>query len=103
MDLDATGQGLAGHFFEVWLGVEQVHLAGSAILDELDDGFGFGGKVDGPGLEVIGRAGTQQVSQHETAKAQGGAFEDPAASVEFHRSCWLVYQGPVIMETAHEA
>ena len=53
MDLDAVGVGLAGAFGQFGLGIEQVHLAGTAILDELDDGFGRAGKWPGRGRRSL--------------------------------------------------
>ena len=40
MDLHAVGMRLAAAFGQLRLGIEQVHLAGPAILHQLDDGFG---------------------------------------------------------------
>ena len=40
MDLYAVGMRLAASLGQLRLGVEQVHLAGSAILHQLNDGFG---------------------------------------------------------------
>ena len=39
MDFDAARQGLPGPLLEEGFGVEQVHLARPAVLDELNDGF----------------------------------------------------------------
>ena len=40
MNLHAVGMGLSTALGQLRLGVEQVHLAGPAILHQLDDGFG---------------------------------------------------------------
>jgi len=70
VDFDAAREGLASVFLEGGFGVEQVHLAGAAVLDELNDGFGFAGKV----LAV------EEAGEGERAEAEGGSFEELAAS-----------------------
>lgn len=69
MDFNAAGKGLAGVLLEHRFGIEQVHLAGAAILDELDDGLGFGGEV----LAV------EKAGEGERAEAQCAAFKELAA------------------------
>jgi len=69
MDLDAAGERLAGQFLEDGLGVEEVHLAGAAVLDKLDDGFGFGGEMGGAGLDVVDGGGLQHVGEDDGAEA----------------------------------
>ena len=45
MNFDAAGKGLPGPLLEEGFGVEEVHLARSPILDELNDGFRLGRKM----------------------------------------------------------
>jgi hypothetical protein len=40
MDLHAVGVRLTAALGQLRLGIEQIHLAGPAILHQLDDGFG---------------------------------------------------------------
>jgi hypothetical protein len=57
---------LARVFQKSRFGVEQVHLAGAAVLDELDNRFGFAGEV----LAV------NEARQGERAEAESGALEE---------------------------
>ncbi len=45
MDLHAVRMRLAAALRQFRLGVEQIHLAGTAILHQLDDGFGRAGEM----------------------------------------------------------
>jgi hypothetical protein len=66
VNLDPARQGLARVFQKSRFGVEQVHLAGAAVLDELDNRFGFAGEV----LAV------NEARQGERAEAESGALEE---------------------------
>ena len=52
MDLDAIGMRLTGASRQFGLGIEQIHLAGAAVLNQLNDRLGFGGKVRAAGRQI---------------------------------------------------
>lgn len=79
MDFDAARERFAREFLEDRFRVEEVHLAGPAVLDELNDGFSFGGKVGWAGLEIIHGGGLQHVGKHDGAETESGAFEELAS------------------------
>ena len=82
VDFDAAGEGFAGHFVKEGLGIEEIHLAGAAVLDELDDGFGLGGEMDGAGVQIRidgGRGGLEEAGEGDAAEAKGRALEELAA------------------------
>ena len=54
VDLERAGIGLAVVLGERGLGVEQVHLAGTAVLEQADDRFGPRSAI-GPGLQLAER------------------------------------------------
>jgi len=77
VDLDPVWMGLAGVFGEQGFRIEQIHLAGTAVLDQLDDGFCPTGKVALAGAQVVvdrcrGGFGSasQQVRERNLAEAQ---------------------------------
>jgi hypothetical protein len=79
MDLNAVRVGLAGAPGEFGFRIEQVHVARTAILDQLDHSFGAGGKVARTRPEVIvdGRIGRlQQIGEHEASEAETGGFQN---------------------------
>ena len=64
------GQGLAGVFRQCRLGVEGVHLRGSAIEEEEDDAFGAGGEVRRAWAERrAGGFGAEYAGQSERAES----------------------------------
>src|ERR1044072_7668378 len=79
MDLDAIRVRLSATLGEFRFRIEQVHLAGTTVLDELDNGFSSSRKVAPARFEVIvdrwvGSA--QQVGKHETAETETGSLQN---------------------------
>jgi hypothetical protein len=56
--------GFAIVFYQVWLEVEKVDMAGSASHEELDDPFGFWGMVQ----RTLGAVRVKQASEGDTAE-----------------------------------
>ena len=68
--------GGTGEALEGGLGIEQVHLAGAAVHEEMDDGLGFAGEVRGLGLQIEGGrcgAGGEEVAIEDGG--EGGAVK----------------------------
>ena len=86
MDLDAVRVGLACKPRQLRLGIEQIHLAGSAVLHKLNDRFGLRREMRLPGFEVAGNrigsqwpAGAEKVRQNDAAEAETASFQQSTA------------------------
>src|SRR5262245_19177727 len=85
IQLNATRNRLAGPLLKFRFGIEQVDLAGTAILHEVDHGPGRRRKVSRARLKILRkRAGAglffmQQTGESEAADAETGAFQESAA------------------------
>src|SRR5262249_35002205 len=92
MNLDAIGVRLAREPCQFRLGVEQVHLAGSAVLHELNDGFGLRRKMRTPGLEVAmyGGRGTEKIGEYDAAETKTGSFQQSTAGKTAYREGCVV-------------
>ena len=51
----------AGKFLQHRLGIEQIHLAGAAVLEEMDNRFGFRRKVGLLRFQVVNLGRTKEV------------------------------------------
>src|SRR5579883_1010699 len=81
---------LAVMLVEHWLGIEQIHLAGAAVHEEVDDGLGPAREMRRARLEILGRSllcrghavsiAAQQIGQGGALNAAGDAREKTAAS-----------------------
>ena len=83
MDLDPVRVRLSGPLRQLGLGIEQVHLAGAAVLDELDHRLRRTRKVAVPRLQVVvGEAvlfGFQHAAEGHAAHAESTHFQQFAA------------------------
>ena len=104
VDLDAIGMRLTGAPRQFGLGIEQIHLARTAVLNELNDRLGFGGKVRAPGGQIAVnlnfRGGLsvslQKVRQNNTAETEAASLQQPAARKGIHMlAIMIVYTGIV--------
>ena len=85
VDFDAAGKRLPGQPREHRLGIEQVHLAGTAVLHQLNDGLGLGGEVRAAGFEIVvsGRS-VQEIGEDEVTEAEAGSLEQLTAGEGGH-------------------
>src|SRR5205823_783571 len=88
VDLELVGVGLAVLPGQLGLGVEQVHLAGPAVLEQADDGLCLGGVVRRLRGQRVGGTGLvrQELRQRQRADpARVAGEEGPAGQGEVNR------------------
>jgi hypothetical protein len=80
MDFEAAARvRLAAPLVQRGFAVEQVHLAGAAVLEQADDGLGPGPMRAGlGGIEPEGPPRREKLGQRERAESAGGAAEKRA-------------------------
>ena len=87
-----SGWRLAGALGELGLGIEQIHLARSAVLHKLDHGFGLGREMSRARFEIVedldaGRTfalSLEQVRQYNGAETKAASLQHLTAGIQFH-------------------